>query len=101
MVTGRKLRVFVSEGLCRFRGAAIMKLTAGQSVWLPSWRVMLMVRIWSEVHNPRDTVDGGEAPMSMSMASVRRADEYGKVFGRAGSLGLAQVKAQEQVALVE
>lgn len=60
-----------------------------------------MVRICFEMHNPRDAIDEEEVSMPMSMASVRRTDEYGKVVGRAESLGLAQVKAQEQVAVVK
>jgi hypothetical protein len=56
------------RGVCR-------ELTAGQSVWLPLWRVMLITRNDLQLQFPRDTVDGEEAPMSMSMASLKRSDE--------------------------
>jgi len=36
---------------------------------------MLITRNGLQLQFPRDTVDGGEAPMLMSMASLRKSDE--------------------------
>lgn len=69
------------------RDASAMKLTAGPSVWLPLWRVMLI--------ECAALLSSNCKPLATQMTRKRcrcRCSE---------SLGLAQVKGQEQVAVVK
>jgi hypothetical protein len=63
---------------------------------------MLITRNDLQLQFPRDTVDGEEAPMSMSMASLKRSDEVEVVVVVRRVWGQRKWKAQqEQVAVVK